>query len=122
MPNNITYFSTDTGEGIVPDDGIRAVTVTSAATMSISPDVVSIVDGAVGTATITLQVPNDSLAHVWDIFMTTDSSVNITFAMSASGATIKPSEGFTSVAASTDVEIRVVGKGTKFYLAYGEFA
>ena len=120
IPNNTAYLSNDSGEGIVPDDGIRAVTVTSAAAMTISPDVVTVIDGAVGTAAITLQVPQDNLAHVWDIMMTTDSTVAITFAMSNSATILAPS-GF-SIGASKAVEISVIGVGTKYYLRYGEFA
>lgn len=120
LPSNTAYLSPDSGDGIVPDDGIKAVTVTSAAAMTISPDVVTVIDGAVGTAAITLQVPNDNLAHVWDIFMTTDSSVAITFAMS-NGKTILTPNGF-SVGASKDVEVSVIGVGETYYLRYGEFA
>jgi hypothetical protein len=114
------YLSGDTGEGIVPDGGIRAVTVTSAAAMTVNPDVVTVIDGAVGTAAITLQVPQDNLAHVWDILMTTDSTVAITFVMS-NRATILAPTGF-SIGASKAVEISVIGVGTKYYLRYGEFA
>jgi len=120
LPSNLAYTSDDDGEGIIPSDGIRAVTVTSAATMTINPDVVTVINGAVGTAAITLQVPNDNLAHVWDILMTTDSSVAITFAMSNSATILYP-DGF-SVGAGKAVEISVIGVGTKYYLRYGEFA
>lgn len=120
LPSNLAYTSDDDGEGIIPSDGIRAEAVTSAAAMTISPDVVTVINGAVGTATITLQVPNDNLAHVWDILMTTDSTVAITFAMSNSATILYPS-GF-SVGASKAVEVSVIGVGTKYYLRYGEFA
>ena len=120
LPSNTAYLSPDSGDGIVPDDGIKAVTVTSAVAMTISPDVVTVIDGAVGTAAITLQVPNDNLAHVWDILMTTDSSVAITFAMSNSETILYPS-GF-SVVASKAIEISVIGVGATYYLRYGEFA
>ena len=120
IPSNTAYLSSDSGDGIVPDDGIRAVTVTSAAAMTVNPDVVTVIDGAVGTAAITLQVPQDNLAHVWDIMMTTDSTVAITFAMSNSATILAPS-GF-SIGASKAVEISVIGVGTKYYLRYGEFA
>ena len=120
LPSNLAYTSNDDGEGIIPSDGIRAETVTSAATMTINPDVVTVINGAVGTAAITLQVPNDNLAHVWDILMTTDSTVAITFAMSNSATILYPN-GF-SVGASKAVEISVIGVGTKYYLRYGEFA
>ena len=120
LPSNLAYTSNDSGEGIVPQDGIRAETVTSAATISVNPDVVTVINGAVGTAAITLQVPNDNLAHVWDILMTTDSSVAVTFAMS-NGETILTPSGF-SLSASKAVEVSVIGVGTKYYLRYGEFA
>jgi len=115
-----TKFLREDGTWSVPDDGIRAVTVESAAAISVNPDVVTVIDGAVGTAAITLQVPNDNLAHVWDILLTTDSTVAITFAMSNSATILYP-DGF-SVGASTAVEISVIGIGTKYYLRYGEFA
>jgi len=120
LPDNVSYFSNDSGEGIIPMDGIRAVTVASAATITVSPDVVTVINGAVGTAAITLQVPQDNLAHVWDILMTTDSSVAVTFAMS-NGETILTPSGF-SLSASKAVEVSVIGVGTKYYLRYGEFA
>lgn len=105
---------------ITADAGIRAVTVTSAAQMTISPDVVTVIDGSVGTAAITLQVPNDNLAHVWDILMTTGATPAVTFAMS-NGETILKPDGF-ALGASTAVEISVVGVGETYYLRYGEFA
>lgn len=120
IPANVAYFSSDSGEGVIPSDGIRAETVAAGASISVNPDVVTVVSGNVGTATITLQVPNDSLAHVWDILMTTGSSVNVTFATSTS-ATIKKPSGF-AVGASKSCEVSVIGVGTTFYLRYGEFA
>lgn len=120
VPANAVLFSSDSGEGVVPSDGIKAETVSAGATISVNPDVVTVVRGNVGTATITLQVPNDNLAHVWDILMTTDSSVSITIATSSS-ATIKVPSGF-AVGTSKSCEIRVVGVGSIFYLSYGEFA
>ena len=120
LPSNTAYLSNDSGDGIVPDDGVRAATVTSAATMTISPDVVTVISGAVGTAAITLQVPQDNLAHVWDILMTTGATPAVTFAMS-NGETILKPDGF-ALGASQAVEISVIGVGTKYYLRYGEFA
>jgi hypothetical protein len=120
LPSNLAFTSDDDGEGIVPSDGIRAESVAAGATMSINADVVTVVTGTVGTATITLQVPNDNLAHVWDILMTTNSTVAITFAMSNSATILYP-DGF-SVSASKAVEISVIGVGTRYYLRYGEFA
>lgn len=120
MPANVTYFSSDSGEGIIPMDGIRVETVAAGASISVNPDVVTVVSGNVGTATITLQVPSDDLAHVWDILFTTGSSVNVTFATSTS-ATIKKTSGF-AVGTSKSCEVRVIGVGTIYYLSYGEFA
>lgn len=120
LPSNLAYTSNDSGVGIVPEDGIMAETVTSAAAMTVNPDVVTVINGAVGTAAITLQVPNDNLAHVWDILLTTDSTVAVTFAMSNSETILYPN-GF-SVGASKAVEVSVIGVGTKYYLRYGEFA
>lgn len=120
LPNNVTYFSGDTGVGVVPEDGIRLETVTSASTMSINPDVVTVISGTVGTATITLQVPSDNLAHVWDIIMTTGSSPSITIVASNS-ATIKYPMNF-YWGASRDVEVSIVGASTKYFVRYGEFA
>ena len=120
LPSNVAYFSNDSGEGVTPTDGIRAETVAAGASISVNPDVVTVVSGNVGTATITLQVPSDNLAHVWDILFTTGSSVNVTFATSTS-ATIKKPSGF-AVGASKSCEVRVIGVGTIYYLSYGEFA
>jgi len=120
LPSNVACFSNDSGEGIVPSDGIKAETVSAGATISVNPDVVTVVSGSVGTAAITLQVPSDNLAHVWDILMTTGSSVSVTFATSTS-ATIKKPESF-AVGASKACEISVIGVGTTYYLRYGEFA
>jgi len=120
LPSNVAYFSSDSGEGVIPSDGIRAETVSAGATISVNPDVVTVVSGSVGTAAITLQVPSDNLAHVWDILMTTGSSVSVTFATSTS-ATIKKPESF-AVGASKACEISVIGVGTTYYLRYGEFA
>ena len=120
LPSNVAYFSNDNGEGVIPSDGIRAETVSAGATISVNPDVVTVVSGNVGTAAITLQVPSDNLAHVWDILMTTGSSVNVTWATSTS-ATIKKPSGF-AVGASKSCEVRVIGVGSIYYLSYGEFA
>lgn len=120
LPSNVALLSPDSGEGVVPSDGIRAETVNAGAIISVNPDVVTVISGNVGTAAITLQVPNDNLAHVWDILMTTDSSVNVTFATSTSATILKPS-GF-ALGASKSCEIHVIGVGSLFYLKYGEFA
>lgn len=119
LPSNVAYFSNDSGGGVIPSDGIKAETVSAGASISVKPDVVTVVSGNVGTATITLQVPSDNLAHVWDILMTTGSSVNVDFATSTS-ATIKKPSGF-AVGASKSCEVSVIGVGTTFYLRYGEF-
>lgn len=120
MPSNVAYFSTDDGTGVVPEDGIKVNTITASSAMTIVADKVNVISGNVGTATITLSVPDDNLAHVWDILMTTGSSVNVTFATSTS-ATIKVPSGF-AVGASKSCEISVIGVGSLFYLRYGEFA
>ena len=120
--SEVVQLSNDSGTGIVPEDGIRAETVAAGATISVNPDVVTVIAGDVGTATITFVVPDDSLAHVWDIFFSTDSTVSITFAMSENGCTIYSPSGFSAVGASKNVEVSVVGVGTKYYLRYGEFA
>ena len=120
IPSNITYFSSDSGVGIVPSDGIKAETVAAAATLSVNPDVVTVISGSVGTSAMTLQVPNDNLAHVWDILMTTGSAVNVTLAMS-NGATIKVPPYF-SIIPSKAIELSIVGVGSTYYLRYGEFA
>ena len=105
---------------LIADNSVAVETKNAAATMTISADKLTVISGAVGTSAITLQVPNDNKAHVWDIMMSTDSSVDIIFAMSNGETILKPS-GF-SVAASKDVEISVIGVGNKYYLRYGEFA
>ena len=120
LPENVACFSNDTGDGVIPSDGIKAESVSAGATISVNPDVVTVISGNVGTAAITLQVPSDNLAHVWDILMTTGSSVNVTYATSTS-ATIKKPESF-AVGASKACEISVIGVGSTFYLRYGEFA
>lgn len=119
IPANVAYFSNDSGEGVIPTDGIRTETVAAGAAISVNPDVVTVVSGNVGTAAITLQVPSDNLAHVWDILMTTGSSVNVTFATSTS-ATIKAPSDF-AIGASKSCEVSVIGVGTTYYLRYGEF-
>jgi len=116
----IAHFSNDSGEGVVPSDGVRAETVSAGATISVNPDVVTVVSGNVGTAAITLQVPSDNLAHVWDILMTTGSSVSVTIALS-NNATIKVPSGF-AIGTSKSMEISVVGVGSTYYLRYGEFS
>lgn len=117
---DVTYFSNDSGVGVIPSDGIRLETVSSSSAFSVNPDVVTVVSGTVGTATITLQVPSDNLAHVWDIIMTTSSSPSITIAASNS-ATIKYPMNF-YWGASRDVEVSIVGASTKCFVRYGEFA
>ena len=105
---------------LIADNSVAVETKNAATAMTISADKLTVISGAVGNSTITLQVPNDNKAHVWDIMMTTGSSVAVTFAMSNGATILKPSSF--SVAASKDVEISVIGVGTKYYLRYGEFA
>ena len=105
--------------GLIADNSVAVETKNAASTLSVSADKLTVISGVVGTSAITLQVPNDNKAHVWDIMMSTDSSVDVTFAMS-NGATILKPSGF-SIATSKDVEISVIGVGNKYYLRYGEF-
>ena len=117
---DVACVSSDNGVGIVPEDGIRVETVTSAGTLSINPDVVTVVDGTVGTSVITLQVPSDNLAHVWNILMTTGATVNVTFAMSNNAVIKYPSE-FSTISTSKSIEISVIGIGAIYYFRYGQF-
>lgn len=120
LPSNVALLSPDSGEGVVPSDGIRAETVSAGATISVNPDVVTVVSGNVGTAAITCQVPSDNLVHTWDILFTTGSSVDVDFFTSTS-ATIKKPAGF-AVGASKSCRVTIIGVGSIFYLMYGEFA
>ena len=120
LPENLTYFSDDSAEGIIPVDGIRLETKTAAATINVNPDVVTVISGEVGTAAITLQVPDDNLAHVWDIMLTTGETPAVTFSTSNSGTILYPA-GF-RVLGGIDMEISIIGNGNKFYMRYGEFS
>lgn len=121
VPSNIVLLSSDNGEGIVPEDGVRAESVNVSTAISVNPDVLTVVSGAVGgsATTVTFVVPTDNLAHVWDIMMTTASIPNVTFVMS-NNATIKVPNSF-SLSGSKSVEISVIGVGSDYYLQYGEF-
>lgn len=126
LPSNVTYFSSDSGEGVIPADGIRTETVATGATMSVNPDVVTFVSDHVSTATITLQVPNDGLSHVWDIILGTGSSVNITLADSTGAGTILYPKGFEGFAANSIIEVSIVSipvpsQPALFFVRYGEF-
>lgn len=119
VPENVACFATDTGEGIVPIDGIRKETKAAAATITVNPDVVTVISGEVGTAAIVLQVPNDNLAHVWDIMLATGESPAITLSMSNSGVILYPANY--AVAGGSNIEISVIGSGYEYYMRYGEF-
>ena len=108
MPANVAYFSSDSGEGVIPADGIRAETVAAGASISVNPDVVTFVSDPVSTATITLQVPNDRLSHVWDIILGTGSSVNITLADSTGAGQFLFPKGFEGFAAESIIEVSIV--------------
>ena len=141
MPSVMGASGTNHASGLVPDpgstqgtskflredgtwvnpivEGLSVATVSSAASMSIAADKVTIVSGDVGTAAITLTVPNDNNAHVWDILMTTDSTVAVTLAMSDSGTIIYPKDYL--LEADTVYEIKIIGTNGTYYLDYGEF-
>ena len=126
IPANVAYFSNDSGEGVIPADGIRAETVTAGASISVNPDVMTFVSGSVSTATITLQVPNDGLSHVWDIILGTGSSVNITLADSTGAGHFLFPKGFEGFAANSFIEVSIVSMPmsstpTVFFVRYGEF-
>lgn len=99
--------------------GVNTATVSAGAAISIAADNITVISGTVGTATITLQVPNDNNGHVWTFYMSTDSSVAITFATSDSGNIYVP-DGFV-IGASKRCEIVVSGANGNYYLKYGEF-
>ena len=121
LPENVSYFSNDSGDGIIPIDGIRGEEVTASSTMTVNPDVVTVITGEVGSeSTITLNVPNDALWHVWDMFLTTAADGGATIVV-PTGATLHVPSGY-SIASGKTYEIRVIGKGLNYYLAYGEFA
>lgn len=126
LPSNVTYFSSDSGEGVIPADGIRVETVAAGAAISVNPDVVTFVSDPVSTATITLQVPNDGLSHVWDIILGAGSSVNITLADSTGAGRFLFPKGFEGFAAESIIEVSIVSMPmssapTLFFVRYGEF-
>ena len=121
LPSNLAYTSNDDGEGIIPMDGIRGEEVVAAAEININPEVVTFITGEIGSNTnITLTVPNDVLWHVWDMFLTTAADGGATIVV-PTGATLHVPSGYSILSGKT-YEIRVIGKGLNYYLAYGEFA
>lgn len=121
LPDNVSYFSNDSGEGIIPMDGIRGQEVAASATININPEVVTFITGEIDSNTsIILTVPNDALWHVWDVFLTTAANGGATIVV-PTGATLHVPSGY-SIASGKTYEIRIIGKGLNFYLAYGEFA
>lgn len=121
VPDNVACISNDSGVGIIPMDGIRGEEVTSSATININPEVVTFITGEIGSNTsIILTVPNDALWHVWDVFLTTAANGGATIVV-PTGATLHVPSGY-SIASGKTYEIRVIGKGLNYYLAYGEFA
>lgn len=121
LPDNVSYFSNDSGEGIIPIDGIRGEEITAAAEININPEVVTFITGEIGSNTnITLTVHNDALWHVWDMFLTTAADGGATIVV-PTGAALHVPSGYSIVSGKT-YEIRVIGKGLNYYLAYGEFA
>ena len=121
LPDNVSYFSNDSGEGVIPTDGIRGEEVAASSEININPEVVTFITGEIGSNTsIILTVPNDALWHVWDIFLTTAADGGATIVV-PTGATLHVPSGY-SIASGKTYEIRVIGKGLNYYLAYGEFA
>lgn len=120
LPNNVSYFSGDSGDGIVPTDGIRGEDIVASSAISVSPDVVTAITGEIGSATtITLVVPNDSLRHVWDMFFTTASDGGATIVV-PQGATLHVPSGY-SIASGKTYEVRVIGVGNHYYLTCQEY-
>ena len=120
LPNNVSYFSGDSGDGIVPTDGIRGEDIVASSAISVHPDVVTAITGEVGSATtITLVVPNDSLRHVWDMFFTTASDGGATIVV-PQGATLHVPSGY-SIASGKTYEVRVIGVGNHYYLTCQEY-
>ena len=120
LPNNVSYFSGDSGDGVVPTDGIRGEDIVASSAISVIPDVVTAITGEIGSATtITLVVPNDSLRHVWDMFFTTASDGGATIVV-PQGATLHVPSGY-SIASGKTYEVRVIGVGSHYYLSYGEY-
>ena len=118
MPSNVAYFSTDDGTGVVPEDGIKVNTITASSAMTIVADKVNVISGSVGTATITLSVPSDNLAHVWEVIMTTDSSTSVTISV-ASGTIYYPEDY--ELSASSVYDISIIGINGNYFLRYGKF-
>jgi hypothetical protein len=102
-------------------DGIRGEEIAASAEININPDVVTFITGEIGSnTTIILTVPNDALWHVWDMFLTTAADGGATIVV-PTGATLHVPSGYSIMSGKT-YEIRVIGKGLNYYLAYGEFA
>lgn len=96
--------------------------MTAGTSISVNPDVVTVVVGNnVSTATITLQVPSDNLAHVWNILLGTGSSVNITLTDSTGEGRFFYPKGFEGFAINTWMEISIVGIMGGYFVRYGEF-
>lgn len=120
LPNNVSYFSGDSGDGIVPTDGIRGEDIVASSAISVNPDVVTAITGEIGSATtITLVAPNDSLRHVWDMFFTTASDGGATIVV-PQGATLHVPSGY-SIASGKTYEVRVIGVGNHYYLTCQEY-
>ena len=120
LPNNVSYFSGDSGDGIVPTNGIRGENIVASSAISVNPDVVTAITGEIGSATtITLVVPNDSLRHVWDMFFTTASDGGATIVV-PQGATLHVPSGY-SIASGKTYEVRIIGVGNHYYLTCQEY-
>lgn len=120
LPGNVSYFSGDNGDGVVPTGGIRGENIVASSAISVNPDVVTAITGEIGSATtITLVVPNDSLRHVWDMFFTTASDGGATIVV-PQGATLHVPAGY-SIASGKTYEVRIIGVGNHYYLTCQEY-
>ena len=120
LPDNVSYFSNDNGDGIVPTDGIKGEDIVASSAISVNPDVVTAITGEIGSATIiTLVVPNDNLRHVWDMFFTTASDGGATIVV-PQGATLHVPFGY-SIASGKTYEVRIIGVGNDYYLTCQEY-
>lgn len=120
LPDNVSYFSNDNGDGIVPTDGIKGDDIVASSAISVNPDVVTAITGEIGSATIiTLVVPNDNLRHVWDMFFTTASDGGATIVV-PQGATLHVPFGY-SIASGKTYEVRIIGVGNDYYLTCQEY-
>lgn len=104
--------------GAYTGDGTVVNTIASADSLILLPDKVNSISGNIGTSTFTLQVPNDTRAHTWEVILTTSDSPDITF--TAPNGTIYYQDGF-SWEASTTYDVIITGFDNKYYLKSVKF-